>query len=59
MSGVEFDVAFEDLKRLNDARNDALHRAQALDYFDTVGLLQVAGDFLGTSIHIRGRSAAG
>lgn len=58
VSGFEFDVTFEDLKRLNDARNDAVHRAQAPEYFDTVRLLQVVGDFLGTSVRIRGASAA-
>lgn len=57
VSGFEFDVTFEDLKRLNDARNDAVHRAQVPDYFDTVSLLQVAGDFLGTSVHIKDASA--
>lgn len=56
-SGFEFDVTFEDLKRLNDARNDAVHRAQAPDYFNTVSLLQVTGDFLGTSVRVKGASA--
>lgn len=49
-SGFEFDVTFEDLKRLNLARNDAVHRAQAPEYVETVVLLRVAGDFLRSSV---------
>lgn len=52
-SGFEFDVTFEDLKRLNDARNDAVHRAQEPNDFDTVSLLHVVGDFLRSSVRIR------
>lgn len=56
-SGFEFDVTFEDLKRLNDARNDAVHRAQAPDSFETLMLLRVVGNFLASSARIRGASA--
>ncbi|MDP9694434.1 UNVERIFIED_ORG: hypothetical protein J2X79_001993 [Arthrobacter globiformis] len=55
-SGLEFDVTFEDLKHLNDARNDAVHRAEAPDYFGTVRLLHVVGDFLGTSVRFKDAS---
>ncbi|AOY70783.1 hypothetical protein ARZXY2_1230 [Arthrobacter sp. ZXY-2] len=57
VSGFEFDVTFEDLKRLTDARNDAVHRAQAPDSFETLSLLQVAGDFLWSSVRIKDASA--
>lgn len=56
-SGFEFDVTFDDLKRLNLARNDAVHRAQAPDYFETLTLLHVVGDFLGSSVHVKSASA--
>ena len=56
-SGFEFDVTFEDLKRLNDARNDAVHRAQAPDSFETLMLLRVVGNFLASSARTRGASA--
>lgn len=56
-SGFKFDVPFDDLKRLNEARNDAVHRAQAPDYVGTHILLQVAGDFLGSSVRYKGASA--
>ncbi|MHC6220498.1 hypothetical protein [Arthrobacter sp. MMS24-S77] len=55
VSGFEFDVTFEDLKRLSEARNNAVHRAQAPDHFVTVSLLQVTGDFIQSSVRIRGR----
>lgn len=56
-SGFEFDVPFEDLKRLNNARIDAVHRAQAPDYVDTHILLAVAGNFLRSSVRFKGASA--
>lgn len=58
VSGFEFEVPFEDLKRLNKARNDAVHRAQAPDYFETLILLQVVGNFLGSSVRFKGASAS-
>lgn len=48
-SGFEFEVPFEDLRRLSRARNDAVHRAQAADYVATLTLLGVARDFLASS----------
>ncbi|MET3172827.1 UNVERIFIED_ORG: hypothetical protein ABIB52_000655 [Arthrobacter sp. UYCu721] len=56
-SGFEFDVTFEKLKRMKVARNDAVHRAQAPDYIETVTLLEVADNFLASSVRIRGASA--
>ncbi len=56
-SGFEFDVTFEDLKRLNDARNEAVHRAQAPDSFATLMLLRVVGNFLASSVRIKDESA--
>lgn len=52
LSRLEFDVTFEDLKRLNDARNDAIHRAQAPDDFETWKLLHGAGRFLRSSVRL-------
>jgi hypothetical protein len=57
VSGFEFEVPFEDLKRLNKARNDAVHRAQAPDYSETLILLEVAGNFLESSVRVKDASA--
>lgn len=46
-SGVQFDVAFEDLWRLSRSRNDAVHLGQAPTAWETTSLVQVAIDFLG------------
>lgn len=56
ISGFEFEVTFEELKQLVDARNDAVHRAQAPDYVGTHILLRVAGEFLGSSDRFKGAS---
>jgi hypothetical protein len=56
-SGLEFEVPYEDLKRLNHARNDAVHRAQAPDSLETAILLSVAGNFLRSSGRVKGASA--
>lgn len=50
-------MPFEDLKRLNNARNDAVHRAQAPDHADTHILLAVAGDFLASPVRFKGAPA--
>lgn len=57
ISGFEFEMPFEDLRRLNEARNDAVHRAQAPDYVGTHILLRVAGDFLRSPVRFKGASA--
>lgn len=54
VSGFEFEMPFEDLKSLNEARNDAVHRAQAPDYIGTHNLLRIAGDFLRSSVRFKG-----
>lgn len=54
VSGLEFDVSFKDLKRLIDARNDAVHRAQAPDDFDSAMLLRIADRFLQSSVRVNG-----
>ena len=43
--------------RAPDARDDAVHRAQAPDYVDTHILLAVAGDFLASPVRFKGASA--
>lgn len=58
VSGFEFEVPYEDLRRLSQARNDAVHRVQAPDYVDTHILLAVAGDFLASSVRFKGGSAS-
>lgn len=52
VSGFKFEMPFEDLRRLNEARNDAVHRAQASDYIGTFLLLRVAGDFVRSSVRL-------
>ncbi len=46
-SGVEFNVTFDDLRRLSRCRNDAVHLGQAPSSWDTASLVQIAIDFLG------------
>lgn len=54
VSRFEFEMPFEDLKSLNEARNDAVHRAQAPDYIGTHTLLRVAGDFVRSTVRLEG-----
>lgn len=48
ISGFEFEVTFEELRRLVDSRNDAAHRVQAPNFLKTHDLLRIATDFLGS-----------
>lgn len=57
ISGFEFDVSFEKLKQLVDARNDAVHRVQAPDYVGTHNLLRIAREFLESPVRFKGTSA--
>ena len=50
-------MSFEDLNHLNNLRIDAVHRTQARDYSETLILLEVGGNFLESSVHIKGASA--
>ncbi|WGM20942.1 hypothetical protein QEH68_01760 [Paenarthrobacter sp. OM7] len=56
-SGFEFDATFEELRRMNLARNDAIHRAQAPDYVETFSLLHVVGNFLRSPVRTKEASA--
>ena len=45
--GFEFAVTFEELRRLSNARNDAVHRGLAPNSRDTSKLVQLAMNFIG------------
>lgn len=56
-SGFEFGVTYEDLKRLSQTRNDAVHRAQDPGYPDTADLMRVAAEFRDSPVRTSDTSA--